>query len=653
MLNDIALVSLFYRLKENVSMQKLKRNIFKHLFLALTVASIVVLGVACSKSDKKTGDDVKPTIAEDGDKNLNEVTPEPTPEPTTEPTPEPTPEPVKVSVDENGFDSNGRMVAYYGTPVIDGEVDEIWNNAQVVVPRFVAANVETSAVFRALWDDNAIYFLAEVKDNELSIQSGTPYMQDSFEVFLDENNDKTIEYGVDDLHFRVNIENYQSVDSGDGERFYTSSKKVDGGYVIEARVALKSAPSNDKVLGVDLQINEAKGANRIGTVNVFDSTGSAWNDTSKFGAILLTGKSNDAVTGLNPYELLSLIDSTKKLDFARYKNENIVTDAIKVAEGVINSGTASQEQIDKQYAAIKAAISKLELTDEASNEKEFKPLPDEYKAESKNQGTIESMEYKAANLSKGTDDKKLHVYLPYNYDASDANTKYNVLYLMHGGGENEDLLFGGPGQSKELKRILDNMIANGDIEPLIVVTPTFYGGKNDTALFHEELIDNVVPMVEAKYNTYAEATDLNGLKASRDHRAFGGFSMGSVTTWYTYINCLDYFKYYIPLSGDCWAISQTGGDSVATQTAEYLAKVAKDAGYGPKDFYLFCATGAADIAYPNMLPQIDAMRRLTDTFVYSSDTNKGNFYFMVCEDGTHAWNWVNQYIYGILPDLFK
>ncbi|GJM78358.1 hypothetical protein HMSSN139_08540 [Paenibacillus sp. HMSSN-139] len=60
-----------------------------------------------------------------------------------------------------------------------------------------------------------------------------------------------------------------------------------------------------------------------------------------------------------------------------------------------------------------------------------------------------------------------------------------------------------------------------------------------------------------------------------------------------------------------------------------------------------------DIAYPNLKPQIDAMKQLPDTFIYSSDTSKGNFYFIVGDGGTHAWNWVNQYIYDILPDLFE
>ncbi|WHX47916.1 hypothetical protein QNH46_17490 [Paenibacillus woosongensis] len=54
-----------------------------------------------------------------------------------------------------------------------------------------------------------------------------------------------------------------------------------------------------------------------------------------------------------------------------------------------------------------------------------------------------------------------------------------------------------------------------------------------------------------------------------------------------------------------------------------------------------------------MKPQIDAMKQFTDVFVYSSDTKKGNLYFIAADGGTHAWNWVNQYIYDILPDLFR
>ncbi|EGD46884.1 LOW QUALITY PROTEIN: Ig domain protein group 2 domain protein [Ruminiclostridium papyrosolvens DSM 2782] len=562
-------------------------------------------------------------------------------------------QPTKVLVDKNGFDSKGRMVAYFGSPVIDGKIDGAWSKAQVVTPKVVTPKMTTKATFKALWDDNAIYLLAEVKDKDLSVKSGTPYMQDSMEIFLDENNDKTQEYGLDDLHFRVNLENSQSVDTGDAGRFYTATTKVKDGYIVEARIALKTKPSNNKVLGIELQINDAKGTERIGTINLFDSTGSAWNNTKTFGEVLLTGKTNGAVSGLNPYELIKLVESNQNLDFTLYKNANIVKDAVKAAQKVIADKKSTQKQIDAQYSAIKAAIGKLVLTDEAANEKFFKAVPDKYRTETSKQGSIVSLEYSADNLKNGKDLKKMNVYLPYGYDAADKSKKYNVLYLMHGGGENENLLFGGPGQNKELKKIIDNMIANGDIEPLIVVTPTFYGGKDDTALFHEELMKDIVPMVETKYNTYTKSSSLADLKASREHRAFGGFSMGSVTTWYTFINCLDYFKYYLPLSGDCWALGDKSGSEKATLTAEYLAKVAKDSGYKPQDYYLFCATGNLDIAYPNLKPQVDAMKKLKDTFIYSSDTKKGNFYFIVSDGGTHAWNWVNQYIYDILPDLFK
>jgi len=564
----------------------------------------------------------------------------------------PSPKPARVPVDKNGLDSEGRMVSYFGSPEIDGEIDKVWKDAQVVKPQIVVGSVYASATFKSLWDDNAIYILAEVKDPNMSLESGTPYMQDSLEIFLDENNDKTQEYGSDDLHFRVNYNNVQTIDVGSGDRFYTASKKVKDGYIIEARISLKTKPENDKVLGIDLQINDALGTERLGTINMFDATGTAWNDATKFGEVLLTGKAKGAKSGLNPYDLKILINNIKQLDTTRYKNMEVVTEAIEIAEKVANNKKSTQEQIDEQIEALKLAISKLELTEEAANEKIFKVLPNEYREESKSQGTIETIEYNAPNLDNGTDVKRLNVYLPYGYNAEDTSKKYNVLYLMHGGGENENTIFGGPGQNKELKKIIDNMIEKGEIEPLIVVTPSFYGGKNDTPYFPEELVNIIIPLVETKYNTYTESTDTEDLIASREHRAFGGFSMGSVTTWYTFINCLDYFKYFMPLSGDCWIMGEKGGVK-AQETAEYLANVVKESGYGPEDYYIFSATGDQDIAYPNLKPQIDAMKEYKDIFIYSGNLDKGNFYFIVAKDATHAWNWVNQYIYNILPDLFS
>jgi S-formylglutathione hydrolase FrmB len=558
-----------------------------------------------------------------------------------------------VTVNEQGFDAQGRMVAYFGSPVVDGIVDNIWSKAPVVTPKYVSANVETTATFRALWDREAIYILAEVKDKNMSVQSGNPYMQDSLEIFLDENNDKTQDYGVDDLHFRVNYENTETVDVGNVARFYTAAQITADGYVIEARIAFKYSPANNKVLGIELQINDAVGANRVGTINVFDSTNGAWNDTAKFGEVLLTGKTCHSKIALNPYNLKTLIRIAQKMDLTLYTNPNILTNAIKIAEKVLDSKRLTQRKIDKQYAALKKAISKLIFTEAAANEKYFTVVPDEYRAVSVKPGTIENLEYTAVNPNNGTDTKHLNVYLPFGYNAADASKKYNVLYLMHGYGENENTVFGGPGQNKELKKILDNMIAKGDIAPMIVVTPSFYGGMNDIAVFHQELMTDVLPLIETKYHTYAASASPYDLKASRAHRAFGGFSMGAATTWNIYVNCIDYFKYYMPLSGGAWTFGFASDPAQFQAIAENLANVPKNTGYTPKDYYIFCATGSQDIAYPTLKPQVDAMKLLTDSFIYSANTTKGNFYFIVSDGGTHAWNWTNQYIYDILPDLFK
>ena len=559
-------------------------------------------------------------------------------------------------VDEDGLDETGKVVAQYGSPVVDGKVDGIWDRVRSVKPRYNTSNDGTTAKFKTMWDDNALYILAQVKDSTLSVASTNPYEQDSMEVFIDENNDKTKEFGVDDLQFRINYLNTKTADKGDVNRLYSKTTQVDGGYIIEARIEFtdKTKIANDQVLGIELQINAAKGPSRIGVLNVFDGSGNAWQNTCVFGNVVLKGKTSSATSSVNPYKLLSFIENTANgLDRNEYTNYNVLEDAINQALTVVNDKASTQEQIDQEYSNVKAAISSLTYTEEALKVKRFVALPDAYKAVNDQKGTIVTKTYDAPNTSGTTDSKRMHIYLPYGYDRTNTDKKYNVLYLMHGGGENENTLFGGEGQNLELKRILDNMIANGDIEPMIVVTPTSNGGANDIAYFYQELRDIIVPMVETEYNTNYDTnlSNLDAMKASREHRAFGGFSMGSACTWYVFVNCLDYFKYYLPLSGECWAF---GNDAPKAEVASKLAEVVKNAGYtGIDSFKLYCATGSADIAYPNMKPLMDEMQKLSDTFVFNADITKGNSYFIVAKDATHAWNFVNQYIYDILPDVFK
>ncbi len=289
-----------------------------------------------------------------------------------------------------------------------------------------------------------------------------------------------------------------------------------------------------------------------------------------------------------------------------------------------------------------------------------KAMPEKYMSEVLNTGSIEKLSYKTNSYDETNRSitKELNVYLPQCYDPTNDGVKYNILYLMHGGGENENTLFGGPGENSELKNILDHMIENKEIQPLIVVTPTFcvegredfvFGAKN----FYKELVQDVLPFIEGRYHTYTKDVTKQGLVAAREHRAFGGFSMGSCCTWGVYIHCLEYFRDFMPLSGDCWELAQKGGLDKSKETADFLAEVARRSGYQQKDYNLFCSTGSEDIAYENMLPQMEEMKKLTDVFTFTEDGHNGNFTFWVTEGRTHWWHYVNEYIHHTLPFLFQ
>ncbi len=143
--------------------------------------------------------------------------------------------------------------------------------------------------------------------------------------------------------------------------------------------------------------------------------------------------------------------------------------------------------------------------------------------------------------------KKCNIYLPPGYNQADEGTKYNVLYLLHGVGGNRYEWLYGSGQADGnfvIANIFDNLIANGEIEPLIVVFPEGRSAHNweDTGFtshatnilgfyyFDYELRYDLLPFIEANYNTYADIVDSSpeGIAYNRKHRAIAGLSMGGM-----------------------------------------------------------------------------------------------------------------------------
>lgn len=277
-------------------------------------------------------------------------------------------------------------------------------------------------------------------------------------------------------------------------------------------------------------------------------------------------------------------------------------------------------------------------------------------------GSIEKVTYETTNQAGEKRDKYALVYLPYGYDHNDTEKKYNILYLMHGGGGNPDAWL----DCCKVKNMLDYSIDSGELAPLIVVFPSYYKEviprtgrpqadqeRENVRFFQYELSHELLPAVEGKYHTYANTADSDSLKASRTHRAFGGFSMGSCTTWFALLENLDYFSYFLPLSGDCWIIEPMGGSSHPKETAQALHDSILKAGYGATDFHIFSATGTKDPAYHSLTPQIEEMKHLDDLFRFSEDWSKGNLHYTVVEDLVHAYESVNLYLYNYIPYLFQ
>lgn len=268
-------------------------------------------------------------------------------------------------------------------------------------------------------------------------------------------------------------------------------------------------------------------------------------------------------------------------------------------------------------------------------------MPAKMLEESDKKGTVELLEYE----SKTYDDanrplnKKALVYLPYGYDKA---VKYNVLYLLHGGGCTYDYWFK---LFPDTVKILDNMMANGVCKPCIVVTPTFYHDDADTKVHDEsrcenfqfEIRNDLLPAVEAKYSVYSGAE-------ARDHRAFAGLSLGSMTTYRAaFYNNYDLFAYYGPFSGCCGPF---GDHEVEVERIIKTVTEGKEKGLDLK--YMFCGNGDKDIAFEEHKDIMEKVVAKCDLFKKDE-----NYDFYIIPGGVHDINAWHLHLYHALQVFFE
>lgn len=284
-----------------------------------------------------------------------------------------------------------------------------------------------------------------------------------------------------------------------------------------------------------------------------------------------------------------------------------------------------------------------------------RPVPAEYNQESVLKGNVVQIDYNTKNYVEGTGEVRkntAYVYLPYGYDEA-SEQPYNVFYFVHGHGETAISFF--QNENGLLCKLLDHMLENRDMAPTLIVSTSYvYGTPVDyypdadpyCEALPQELVNDLIPLIESRYHTYTESTDVAGITVSRKDRAIGGFSMGAVTVWYALEHALECFKYFMPISSDGWSLGRFAGMTNPDETAEYLANTIRNSAFSKNDFYIWACSGTNDVAYDRIWSQVQAMAQLTDVFSVS------NLTFHEQDGARHEFRSLAEYLYNVLPFMF-
>jgi endo-1,4-beta-xylanase len=178
-----------------------------------------------------------------------------------------------------------------GTPVIDGEEDEVWASAEEVETAvWVLGDSGSTATVKTLWDDTHLYVYMVVTDALLSKAASNPWEQDSIEVYVDQNNAKTTSYQADDGQYRINFDNEQSFLGGAAaEKISSATKVTPEGYIVELAIELDAVqPQVGTVIGFDAQVNNDEDGDGVRNSVVIwnDPTGLSYQNTSRLGLLM-------------------------------------------------------------------------------------------------------------------------------------------------------------------------------------------------------------------------------------------------------------------------------------------------------------------------------------------------------------------------------
>ena len=241
-------------------------------------------------------------------------------------------------------------------------------------------------------------------------------------------------------------------------------------------------------------------------------------------------------------------------------------------------------------------------------------------------GELRSKRYYSPSLQTW---RRFTIYTPPGYDEN-ATERYPVLYLLHGGGEDERA-WAAQGKTD---LILDNLLAEKKALPMLVVMLDGNIGSGGLAGFNEQILrsfenelkQSVIPFVEKNYR----------VKTDAQNRALAGLSMGGLQTLYAGIRNFNLFSWLGVFSSGWFA----NRPELSNPQYEFMKTNAGEINAHLKSLWVSMG-GQEDIAYNNCKIMMEKFDELKVKYVYSE------------YPGGHTWPVWRNNLYSFAQILFK
>ncbi|MBN2092622.1 esterase, partial [candidate division KSB1 bacterium] len=283
------------------------------------------------------------------------------------------------------------------------------------------------------------------------------------------------------------------------------------------------------------------------------------------------------------------LDLVKKYDMVKDANGEWEVTTDSLTEGfhyysLLIDGVAVADPASETFYGMGRMASGIEVPFKGDDYYAIKDVP---------HGEIRIKRYYSAVFNQW---RQFYIYTPAGYDIN-INEKYPVLYILHGGGEDER----GWATQGKTDLILDNLIAAKTARPMLVVMPDGNVnapgfGENILKMFEAELKQSIIPFVEKNFRVLIDSKN----------RALAGLSMGGIQTLYVGIYNAELFS-YLGVFSSGWIIPMQS--KIAEAQYDFMKKNIDKIKSNIKFFWIAMG-GKEDIAYNNcqlMLSKFDEM----------------------------------------------